>query len=442
MKDKRELWFYSYLPTNMAGGCFDTLLPVFIVVALGGTVADVALISMAASAASVPALIFWGLATDKMRWRKHFIIAGFLGRVVSYTLMGAAVGASHILFANILMGILSSASAPAMSILIFEYFSKDQWSEKIGLFNKIAGIGALIGIALGTVWVAVAPMWMDIGLALRLLFLLNAVLALVGAWLAFILIAEPDEKLARERFLSHAVQLMRWAYERAKYFPGKMYYFFKPSHLRQLDLLEKAKRSFIGWFLVATFTYNIGAVAFFTIQPVFLIKVIGIDSTVVFALSFTQALVSTLLYRSVGKVLDKADKTKFLLGAKLCRTGLFSFYAASVIFVTWSGSTNLAFLIVMHVTFGITWAFIADTQLPIAISESPEEKKGAHAGTFNAIVGLGAIAGAAFGGIVAISFDLTLAIIASAMLIGLSSVILWVSVTLKDRAVAQADYVE
>ncbi|HAR95044.1 MAG TPA: hypothetical protein DCR97_03630, partial [Deltaproteobacteria bacterium] len=186
--DRKTLWFFSYLPTNMAGGCFDSLLPVFIVLALGGTVGDVAAVSVAASFAAVPSLIFWGKISDAVKWRKHFVVLGFLGRSVAYTVMGISVGTGQLLFANILMGLLASASTPAMSILILESFNKEVWSEKIGLFNKVAGVGNIAGIAMGSLWIAFTPSIFGIELSLRFLFFINAVLALVGTWLAFLLV--------------------------------------------------------------------------------------------------------------------------------------------------------------------------------------------------------------------------------------------------------------
>ncbi|MFH0816704.1 MAG: MFS transporter [Methanobacteriota archaeon] len=423
MADKRERWFYSYLPTNMAGGCFDSLLPIFVVLALNGSVADVSMISVGASAASVPALIFWGAATDSFKWRKHFLVAGFLGRTIAYIAMGLSVDVGHLLFANILMGLLSAASGPAMTILVFEMFSKDKWAEKTGLFNKIAGVGYIAGIAFGTVWLAFVPQWMGIAVALRALFIVNAVMALVGAWLAFTLVIEPEQKHSRDDFHEHVVQLMRWSVERTRYLPGKMFRWFRLSHAR-VAYNQKGDGHF-GSFLASTFIYTIGAVSFFTIMPVYLLKEVHVDKTYVFALSFIQVLASTVLFSRFGKILDRVDKTKALLYAKLSRLGLFVSYAVAAPIAIWNPLAAITVLIVIHLLLGVSWAVIGDTQLPIAVGSGPDENKGALAGTFNATVGLGAIAGGAFGGIVATILGFELSIIASAALVGLSAAVLY-----------------
>lgn len=401
--EKKERWFFSYLPTNMAGGCFDSLLPVFIILALSGTVGEVALVSVAASLAAVPSLIFWGAATDWMKWRKHFIVLGFLGRTIAYMAMGFSVGTGSLLFANILMGLLASASTPAMSILILESFRKEMWSEKIGLFNKVAGIGNLAGIAMGSIWIAFMPGVLGLEVSLRMLFLFNAVLALVGTWLAFILVIEPDEKISRETLYEHILQIFKWAQEKRRYLPQRMYSFISLKHLREVMETHRKMDGYAGWFLSATFIYNIGAVAFFTISPVFLIQVLEMDGSLVFALSFVQALASTFLFKYMGKYSDRKDKISLLFIAKGSRVLLMGGYIAAIPILALNGLLAVLFLLLVHLGLGIGWAIIADTQLPIAVGSGDGEHKGSHAGIFNATVGMGAIAGGSMGGILALA---------------------------------------
>lgn len=436
--DRKTLWFYSYLPTNMAGGCFDSLLPVFIVLALGGSIGEVALVSVAASFAAVPSLIFWGKVSDSMKWRKHFVVLGFLGRVIAYMAMGFSVGSGQLLFANILMGLLASASTPAMSILILESFKKEVWSEKIGLFNKVAGIGNIAGIALGSIWLAVAPMYLDLEFSLRLLFLVNAVLALVGTWLAFLLIIEPEEKISRETFHEHVLQIIRWTQDRASYLPGKIHHFFSLKHLNEVLNTHLRGGSYIMWFLAATFIYNIGAVGFFTIAPVFLMKELEMGGSLIFALSFIQAVASTMLFRYFGKFSDKGDKPKLLFASKTSRVFIFGLYIAVVPILAFSFWAAVLFLVVLHIAMGASWAVIADTQLPIAVSSGSDDNKGSHAGIFNATVGLGAIAGGAIGGIVAILIGFVPSIVLCSVIILISAIILRVAVMPKAKKAAEA----
>ncbi len=422
--ERKALWFYSYLPTNMAGGCFDSLLPIFIVLALGGTVGDVAAVSVAASFAAVPSLIFWGRVSDSMKWRKHFVVMGFLGRSIAYTIMGFSVSTGDLLFANIVMGLLASASTPAMSILILESFDRRVWSEKIGLFNRVAGIGNIAGIALGSLWIAFSPGLFGVEVSLRLLFLINALLALVGSWLAFALILEPGEKLSRETFYEHILQIIRWTHDRSRYLPDKIHHFFSWKHLSRVFEPGSSGKSYMSWFLASTFIYNIGAVGFFTIAPVYLLDELDMDGATVFGLALIQAIASTLLFKYFGRFSDRGDKPKLLFFSKVARVGIFAMYIFTAPILAASFAVAVAFLVALHVAIGITWAIIADTQLPIAVSAGPDERKGSHAGVFNAAVGLGAIAGGAFGGISAIGIGFVPSIVTCALIVGASGIIL------------------
>jgi MFS family permease len=255
--NKRERWFLSYLPTSMAGSCYDALLPIFIVIILGGDIGQVALISVIASATTVPSLIFWGFATDSQKHRKSFIIIGYMGRAVAYIIMGASTGITEMAFAHIIIGLFASASAPAISILIFENFARGKWCEKIGKFNTVAGVGNILGLILGIIWIAMMPSFLGLETALRVLFVLNAVLAIVGAWLAHVLIVELSNKIPRgEHIYDPMLELARWSRERARYLPGRIYHFFKPSHLKTIGRMHKEKKDSTGRFLISTFIYN------------------------------------------------------------------------------------------------------------------------------------------------------------------------------------------
>ena len=77
-------WYLGYLASNAAGGLTTPLIPLFITFYLGLNVFDVGITSAIASSASVPALIFWGLLSDRYKKRKVFILVGFIGGFISY----------------------------------------------------------------------------------------------------------------------------------------------------------------------------------------------------------------------------------------------------------------------------------------------------------------------------------------------------------------------
>jgi MFS family permease len=421
MADKRERWFISYLPTSMAGSCYDSLLPIFIILVLSGNVGDVALISLIASAATVPSLILWGIMTDSQKHRKSFIVLGYTGRAIAYTIMAASAGIPELALAHVILGLLASASAPAISILILEYFTKDKWCEKIGAFNRVSGVGNILGLLFGIIWIALVPSMVGLAPALRLLFIINALLALAGAWLAHALIVEPTYKVRRESFYGPLMELARWSREKARYLPGRISQFFKPAHLGIMGRLHRGKEDPTGRYLVSTFVYNSGIHSFLTIMPVWILVSLGFNGIGLFTLSLVLISASTLSYAPLGKMLDRANKSRMLSYSILARSFLVFACAFSMTFASFGQWALIAILLIVYVFLGVTWAVIADTQLPIFINIRPGNNQGAKTGVFNAVVGIGHIAGDAIGGILVLTFGFSYAIIISAMLIAMSS---------------------
>jgi predicted MFS family arabinose efflux permease len=217
------------------------------------------------------------------------------------------------------------------------------------------------------------------------------------------------------------LELARWSRERARYLPGRIYHFFKPSHLKTIGRMHKEKKDSTGRFLISTFVYNSGIHSFWIIMPVWILVSLGLDGIDLFALSLVLIISSTIAYSPLGKKLDKSNKSKMLSYSILVRTVVVLLCAFSLTFVTMGQGMFISFLIIMYAILGVTWAIIADTQLPIFTNIRPGNNQGAKTGVFNAVVGIGHIAGDAVGGILALTLGFPFAILVSAGLIAVSS---------------------
>jgi hypothetical protein len=165
-------------------------------------------------------------------------------------------------------------------------------------------------------------------------------------------------------------------------------------------------------------------VGFFTIAPVFLLKTIGLGGSMLFAMSFIQALASTLLFKYFGKLSDLGNKPRLLFMAKVARFGIFGLYILAIPIAETTQLGAIAFLMALHLALGASWSIIADTQLPIAVECGTGEHRGAHAGIFNATVGLGSIAGGAVGGILALAVGFVPSILLCSALILSSAIVM------------------
>src|SRR3989442_10923688 len=122
-----EKWFYASLPNGMAGGATSPLIPLFTRV-LGGSIADVGAVAAASSIASVPAFIGWGNWSDRLHWRKAFVLIGFLGTAASLFLMGLSRDVPDFYLANLLAGALRAARPPAGAGLLLDAPQPGGWA--------------------------------------------------------------------------------------------------------------------------------------------------------------------------------------------------------------------------------------------------------------------------------------------------------------------------
>jgi MFS family permease len=72
----------------MALGMTTSLLPLFVVQVVGGTVADVGYVTALSGLVGVPGSIFWGNLSCKMHRRRPFLLLGFAGFAASTLLLG------------------------------------------------------------------------------------------------------------------------------------------------------------------------------------------------------------------------------------------------------------------------------------------------------------------------------------------------------------------
>ena len=194
---KDEKWYYTFLPYNIAGGSTNPIIPLFVTEGLKGTVAQVGIVSAITSLAAVPANILWGNLSDTMQKRKPFIIMGFLGMGLALLLMGLSTSIPQYYLANFMLGLLAAAVAPVGTVLVLESFDKKDWAKRLGDFSKVGGLGWVVGLLIGTVWLMLLN-GSDGENSTRALFLLAAVLCLVSTVLAFRWVPEPKEKIKRE----------------------------------------------------------------------------------------------------------------------------------------------------------------------------------------------------------------------------------------------------
>ncbi|HTY47374.1 MAG TPA: MFS transporter [Methanomassiliicoccales archaeon] len=394
--EHKDRWYYTFMPYNVAGGSTSPLIPLFVTEGLGGTLAQVGVISAISSVASVPANIIWGNLSDTTKRRKVFVLIGFLGLAIALALMGLSMNMGMYYFANFCLGAIAAACAPVGTVIILESFAKEEWAKRIGDFSRVGGIGWVLGLALGTVWLDLASDMGETVTAMRGLFLVAAALALLSVFLAIKWVPEPTKKLDRSEIVS-ASKIPLLTFERGRYGPTKLLHIVRMSakNLSPHNFPRNLKIYYVVILLAFT-----GFLTFYVGLPIFLKDHLGMSVPEVFIVYIASSVMSAFVYSRAGSWTGRHGGKKMQMLAFGGRIVLFPtfFLAAS------APVPMIALLLIMcvlHALIGLCWATLSVAGNSLVSNMSYCEFRTESLGMYNSIIGIGSILGSLIGGFVA-----------------------------------------
>jgi MFS family permease len=392
---KEDRWYYSFLPFNVAGGSTSPLIPLFVTEGLAGNVAQVGIISAISSLASVPANIIWGNLSDTLKRRKVFVLVGFIGLAIPLLLMGLSTDIQTYYLANFILGAISAAAAPVGTVLVLESFDKKEWGKRLGDFSKVGGIGWLLGLTIGTIWLNFMTGDSTV-MAMRLLFVASAALAFVSVILGWKWIREPKDKIERED-LAKEVKLPLISFERGRYTPTRLLHVIKISakNLKPRNFPRNLKIYYVVMFLAFT-----GFLTFYVGFPIFLSQRLGLSISEVFIVYVASSVISAITYSQAGK-------WSYRIGSK--RLQQISFAGRIVLFPSMFLVTGLNLdvlslilvLCVMHALIGFCWANLSVAANILVSNMSYCEFRTESLGMYCSIQGIASIVGSLLGGYLA-----------------------------------------
>jgi len=385
-------WFYSFLPQGMAGGATSPLIPLF-AYALGANLADVGIIAAATSIASVPAFVLWGWLSDHLERRKVFLLLGFLGTALSLALMALSLNLGQFYLANLLIGFLGAAGAPVGAVLVMETSGREEWPRKLALLSQISGVGWILGLSLGVVWLTVGPHLVGGVSAMRGLFVIGAALGLSSGLLAGVWLQEPTEHVDRR---SISLADTHFLVERVKFLPARLLHYLDPRNRRGKGALSRPLRLY----LVSVFLLFSGFTAFYGFFPILLQQVYGFSNPEVFAVYIASQLASVAAYVRVGDWVRDRGSRVTQMAASLGRTFLFPSFLV-LAFLPLSPSWILVGVLLLHAGVGLCWAVINVSGSTLVSHLAPEQGRAEALGAYNAMQGFGSILGPLLGGFVA-----------------------------------------
>lgn len=416
-------WFYSYLPQGIAGGATSPLIPLF-AYALGASLADVGIIAAATSIASVPAFMLWGSLSDRLKKRKVFLILGFLGAAVSFIAMALCFNLPEFYLSNLLIGFLGAASAPVGAVLVMETTERDQWPNRLAFMSQLTGVGYIVGLSVGVVWLTIGATLIDSESAMRGLFVIGAALGLLSGLLAGMWLHEPKAYLDRKSI--HLTDNL-FRVERARFLPMRMLHYLDFRNHHRTPRFSPSLRLY----LTCVFLLFSGFTAFYGFFPILLQQVYRFSNPEVFAVYIASQVASVTAYLRVGRWVRDQGGRRTQMYASLGRTILFPSFLA-IGFLSLSPTAILVGILLLHAGVGLCWALINVSGSTLVSDLAPENGRAEAMGAYNAVQGFGSILGPLLGGFVAEFHGYALAIGTSVAFILAGVAILAVTRSLED----------
>ncbi len=388
----------------MAAGLTTPLIPLFIVFYLKSNVEYVGIITSGASLASVPALIFWGNLSDKIKKRKIFILIGFLGSFFSLLMVIFVHDIPEYMLMLILFQIIAMASVPVSTLLILENSDKTLWSKVMGKFNSFSAIGTVLGLGAG---VTILELFSGEGtIILPYLYVISSFVYLIAGIFSFIILKEPNKTINRKKlgfmYTLHVI-------ERVRYFPTHILHI--PGEAKKVKIPDYLKK-----YLITTLILMLGFQLFLTPYPVFVIKKFNASENDIYIMYLLNSLFSALTFMPAGKYINFTGSNKLLSYSVSLRIVLFIFIGIISFFV-YDTINFLVLFIVVYGIFGAIWSFIGISQITSISNMCEATTRGKIIGYYNSLNGVGQIIGSGLSGFIAFDISYSIDFILAAFIV-------------------------
>ncbi len=357
----------------------SVFLPLY-VIAIGGSLVEVGILSATALFLAIPASFLWGYLSDKTKRYKRYILLSFFASAVLLYLFGLTTNVWSLIFLYSLMSIVHVAHEAPKNILIAEYYSRMDWEKSYASYEGLTGTGWLIGLVLGFA----TSLY---GFSEYSVLVICSLLNLTAFGLTLALVADP--LLVFERSLVSIEKSLDFAHEgsllAARILDGK-------------HVTGRLRRENIGVFCFSLVLFSLATSMLFTPMPILVSEVVksaALPSGFVFAVFILNSGGGILGYafishRSGFESSKSGVRRIFLLRGFLS----FILLGISVIGVALYGLTLLTSVLIL---LGFANAFFVVLTISLSMELIPAGK----AGLFNVLIGAGGASGSLIGPLIA-----------------------------------------
>jgi MFS family permease len=354
----------------MAFGLLSIFLPLY-VIAVGGSLVDIGIMSAFALFLVIPASFYWGYICDKTRRYKRYILISFLTSSIFLFLFTLTTSVGLVIILYVVMSILHIAHEPPKNVLIAELYSHEEWNKAFARYEGLTEVGWLIGLLLGF-------LMSHYGFPASSTLLLCSALNLVAFIISAVFVMDP--LLIFERRLVSIEKTIDFTFK-GVVIASKL--------VDGLSVNEKLKSENLRAFCGGLVLFSIATSMLFTPLPIFFSQELALQTSVVFAIYTLNSGGGV-----VGYFLASRRSTRATEESNIGRTVLFrSILAFLLVAVAQKLAYSAVLAVIILILMGLAYAYFLVYTLSLSMELIPPGK----AGLFNVLLGIGGASGSFIG---------------------------------------------
>ena len=398
------MWRVGFFFHEMGYGLLSVFLPLY-VIAIGGSLFEIGVLTSVALLFSIPASFMWGYLCDRSRRYKRYILLSFIASAILLYSFTYTSNVMLLILLYTVMSILHMAHEAPKNVLIAELYSRQDWDKSFASYEGFTEVGWLIGLLLGFIastlkFGSVNTLFICAGLNL-VAFLLSA---------AFV----RDPALVFERSLVTIEKSVDFASRGI---------FVASSVLDGAVVTTRLKKENVNAFCLGLILFSLATSILFTPMPVFVSRIVSaavLPAGLVFAIFVLNSGGGVLGY-VLARRRSEEPMTKSSSGRLVLFRGVFAFLLILTVQLSALGSVGLTTGVL--IILGLLNALFLVSVLSLSMEVIPAGK----AGLFNVLIGIGAAAGSFVGPLIAQTFGYPFGFLDAFMVSGVMFILAYVA---------------
>jgi MFS family permease len=392
-KPRRINWLYSVFPMSVATGPVGTMVQLYLIYLNGQSLGTIYGSFAAAifNGVSIPAALFWGVATDRLHNRKGIIALSYALTSIALVSFFFDRTTAGTIGRYGIISFLSVASATPLNLLIMETEQKSKWAGAFARLSFVSSVGNVAGLVVSTIWADVFPK------ELVILFVPMGAFAVTSSVLALLTIKEPAFVLERETVALRRPSFVSRLRANPVFFIGTPH---ASDFTRAFRGLRSSLTSYVPLFYISTILFYVSS-GLFNTSFVPSMHFFSMPDQEVFAVILAGMVVQTIAFQATGKFVSSRSLIRTSIQGLVLR-GWSYFGLGVAALVTPSGWFLVPAIILYPLAGGIAFAVYYTSSNTMMFNTVKGKAAGSTLGVYSAVVGIAAMSGSFVSGFISV----------------------------------------